>query len=86
MTNDLAVSYDEFKRIAADFMKAAPTAPDLASLDNGYKCASLAYLNVQYGNTALDRHNEAVQAPIVLKLCTKAFLARESELQQMEHA
>lgn len=84
MDNDLSCTYEEFKRIAADFIKAAPTAPDLASLDNGHKCANLAYLNCQHENTPMGRHLRDVQAPITLALCSKAFLLREAQLQRME--
>ena len=80
MSNELSCTWEEFRVIARDFLQAAPTALDLDSLDNGYKCLGLAYLNCQYEEGALGEHYRNVQGPLLLKMATRAFLQRESEL------
>lgn len=41
----IQVDYEGFKKLVAEFTKAAPTA-DQAGLDNGFKCLNLAYLGL----------------------------------------
>jgi hypothetical protein len=80
MDNPLACTWDEFRVIARDFLKAAPTAPDLESLDNGQKCVGLAYLNCTFPDTPLGEHYRTVTAVVLMGMITKAYILREIEL------
>jgi hypothetical protein len=42
----IEVDIEGFKKLVAEFAKAAPTA-SIESLDNGFKCVGLAYLNIE---------------------------------------
>lgn len=42
----IVVDLNGFKKLVAEFTKAAPTA-SIESLDNGFKCVGLAYLNIE---------------------------------------
>ncbi len=71
--------FEGFKRLARDFMQAAPTAR-LDELDNGWKCLGLAYLGCKHDDTPLGRFYEANTAPRVLQMASKVFMQREAEL------
>ena len=46
MTATFEVNLEGFKKLVAEFTKAAPTA-SIESIDNGFKCIGLAYLNIE---------------------------------------
>lgn len=76
----LSVSYEEFQRIAADFLKAADTAT-LEELDAGLKCCGLAYLGIQWDDTnPFHAVHRQAGAPALMRIITKKFLEREVAL------
>lgn len=46
MTATFEGNLEHFKKLVAEFTKAAPTA-SMESLDNGFKCVGIAYLNIE---------------------------------------
>ncbi|MFK4706062.1 hypothetical protein ABIC83_002901 [Roseateles asaccharophilus] len=81
MSASITTDYEGFKRLASEFLQAAPTL-DLAGLDNGHKCLNLAYLGCEFGNGPFAETNRMAGAPAIMRLATKAYLARELELEQ----
>ncbi len=73
-------TYDEFKVICRDFLVAAPTAA-LDELDAGMKCVGLCYLGIQFDDGFLGEINRTAGAPALMRICAKAFVAREFELE-----
>lgn len=69
MNNPLACTWEEFKRMAMEFHKAAPTL-NLAELDNAFKCLTIGYLNM--GENVW--HHSAF---IVLDMETRTYFDRE---------
>lgn len=72
-------TFEEFKKLAAEFGRAAPTA-DRDALEAGYKCIGLAYIGLQFSEHPVFSQTERVAAPIVLNICSRTKLAREFEL------
>ena len=67
-------SYEELKKIAVEFLKAAPTL-DLDELENGLKCFHLHYLGCQYQNKA-----EEAMAPGLFHYVGKKYFDAEFAL------
>ena len=69
----LNCSWHEFKRVAADFLMAAPTLNE-DELDSAFKCITLAYFNLECKSMWQG------SAIVVMEMATKAFTNREIEL------
>lgn len=70
--NELACTYDEFKKMGAEFIKAAPTM-NSDELQNAHKCLTIGYLNM------CEQKWEG-SAETLFTMAFKAFMAREKEL------
>lgn len=71
----LVNTLEEFKKGAAEFIKASPTA-DLDTLENGWKAVGIMYLDV----AGLSDLNQ-IMAPGVLNLAQGFYLTRLAELE-----
>ena len=86
MENELACTYEEFKQRAAEFLKnVAPTETEWAALDGARACVSHAFLNWQCDeNNPLHVHYRNTQAPYIMGMVTKAFIAAEIRINNQE--
>lgn len=76
----ITCTYDEFRRIVADFLKAADTA-NYEELEAGEKCVGLAYLGIQWDdNNPIHAIHRAAGAPACLRLVTQKVVEREVAL------
>lgn len=73
-------TYDEFRRIVADFLKAADTA-SAAELDAGVHCVGLHFLGIQWTGSPLDEVHRKAGAPACMRLVTKKVIERELQLE-----
>lgn len=71
-TNELACTFEEFKRMALEFRQSAPTL-DKDQLENAWKCLGLGYLNM---SDEMWKHS----ASIVLKMEAETYIKRYFEL------
>jgi len=83
MEPSIACTYDEFRRIVADFLKAADTAT-MDELEAGSKCVGLAYLGIQWDGSPLQEVHRLAGAPACLRLVGKKFAERQFQLEQQE--
>lgn len=74
MSNPLACTFEEFKRMSMEFHNALPTM-NLDEMDNAYKCLVLGYMNM---SEDMWQHS----AFIVLDMNTRKYLEREFQLLQ----
>lgn len=81
MTTTLTPTYEEFRHMVAEFLKAADTA-NKEELDAGAKCVGLAYLGIQWddGNPLHEIHRSA-GAPACMRLVAKKVVEREVALE-----
>lgn len=77
----ITTTYEGLRRMASEFMREAPTL-DADGLDNGFKCLGLAYLGCEYGEGPMAEINRTAGAPAIMRLATKAVLARQVALER----
>lgn len=81
MSTTLQPTWDEFRRLIAEFLKAADTAT-LEELEAGAKCCGLAYLGIQWDdNNPLHTVHRNAGAPALMRLVTKKCIEREMALE-----
>lgn len=81
MSTTLTPTWEEFRRIVADFLKAADMATSVEELDAGAKCCGLAYLGIQWDDSnSLHTIHRNAGAPALMRLVTKKCAAREMAL------
>lgn len=77
MTTTLSPTYEEFRRMVAEFLKAADTA-NKEELDAGAKCVGLAYLGIQWDdNNPIHEIQRSAGAPACMRLVTRKVIERE---------
>lgn len=79
----ITCTYDEFRRIVADFLQAADTA-NLEELEAGEKCVGLAYLGIEWDErNPLHQVHRAAGAPACLRLVLRKVIEREVALEAL---
>jgi hypothetical protein len=83
-TSTLNPTWDQFRRIVADFHKAADTANG-EELDAGAKCVGLAFLGIQWdeGNKMHEVHRQA-GAPALMRIVTRKVIDRQIAIESEE--
>lgn len=66
MSTTLQPTWDEFRRLIAEFLKAADTAT-LEELEAGAKCCGLAYLGIQWDDVPLGLYRLQVKHKLTVK-------------------
>lgn len=75
MSNELACSFEDFKRRGKEFIDMAPTATTIEELDQLWKMIALSYLNMD-GRDDGERH----QAAMLLRILAREMIRHEVRL------
>lgn len=70
----IEVNLEEFKRLAKEFVEAAPTA-NVDSLDAGFRCLTLAYFGLQD-----ERPSDPIMAQSVFEWAQRKYEAHQRDL------
>ncbi|CAN7388985.1 hypothetical protein [Variovorax sp. LjRoot178] len=82
----IAGSYEAFRVLCAEFLRAADTA-NADELAAGVKCVGLAFLGIQWDDSnPLHEIHRAAGAPALMRLVTKKTIERETVLAMAEDA
>ena len=77
-------SYEAFRALCAEFLRAADTA-DADALAAGVKCVGLAFLGIQWDDSdPLHKIHQSAGAPALMRLVTKKTIERETVLAREE--
>lgn len=74
-TNELACSFEEYRRRGKQFVDMLPQVKNLTELDSIWKMVALSYLNLD-GHTDQEQH----QAVLLLQILARESILREVQL------